>query len=93
MLPYEIVTRRITAYAGQLAEIPPDAPRDLRTWTSHAFFVRGGKVSDLRPRIKQVHVDITEVEDDAWVYGGHFWLGRPLTDLGLRYLPLCPERG
>jgi hypothetical protein len=28
--PYEIVTRRITTYGGVLAEIPPDAPADLR---------------------------------------------------------------
>jgi hypothetical protein len=33
--PYEIVTRRITVFNGQLAEIAPDVPADLRTWTRH----------------------------------------------------------
>ncbi len=44
----------------------------------------GGKASELKPRIKQVHIDITEVEGGAWVYGGHFWLERTLKDLGVR---------
>jgi hypothetical protein len=83
MQPYEIVTRQITTYAGQLAEIPPHAPADLRTWTCHAFFVPGGKASELKPRIKQSHIDITEVEGGAWVYGGHFWLERTPKDLGV----------
>jgi hypothetical protein len=74
MRPSGIVTRRITTYAGQLAEIPPDAPRGLRTWTCHAVFVPGGKAGALKPRIKQVHSDITKVEGGAFVYGGHFWL-------------------
>ncbi|MDF2994701.1 MAG: hypothetical protein K0R27_338 [Xanthobacteraceae bacterium] len=83
MEPYVITTRRITVLGGQLAEIPPDAPPGLRTWTCHAFFVPGGKASQLKPRIKQTHIDITEVDGGAWVYGGHFWLEQTLKDLGL----------
>jgi hypothetical protein len=93
MQPYEITTRRITTYRGQLAEIPPDAPRDIRTSTCRTFFVSNGKASELRPRIKQTHIDVTEVEGGAWVYGGHCWLERTLKDLGMRLLPLCQERG
>jgi hypothetical protein len=81
---YKIATHRITVFNGQLAEIPLDAPADLRTWTCHAFFVPGGKASELKPRIKQAYIDITEVEGGAWVYGGHFWLERTLKDLGVR---------
>ncbi len=51
MQPYEIVTRRITVYAGQLAEIPPDAPAGLRTWTCHAFFVPGAAEKELKARV------------------------------------------
>jgi hypothetical protein len=77
MQPYEITIRTITTCAGQLAEIPVDPPRDLRTWTCHAFFVPGGKASELKPRIKQVHIDITEVEGGAWVYADiSGWSGR-----------------
>jgi hypothetical protein len=83
MKPYEIVTRRITVFNGQLAEIPPDAPKDLRTWSCHAFFVPGAKPDELRKKIKQQHIDVTQVEGGCWVYGGHFWLERTLKDLGL----------
>jgi hypothetical protein len=82
MQPYEIVTRRITVYVGQLAEIPPDAPADLRTWTCHAFFVPGGKASELKPKITQPHIDITQVDGGCWVYGGRHWLEKTLAHLG-----------
>jgi hypothetical protein len=74
---HEIVTRRITVYAGQLAEIPADPPRDLRTWTCRAFFVPGAKPDDLCKKMRLQHIDVTQVE------GGHFWLERTLKDLGV----------
>ena len=83
MLPYEIVTRRITTYAGVLAEIPSDAPTDLRTWTCHAFFVPGASVAELRPKIKQPHIDLTQVEGGCWAYGGRHWLELTLKDIGM----------
>jgi hypothetical protein len=77
-----ITTRRITMFNGQLAEIPPNAAADMRTWTCHAFFVPGAKPEDLRKKIKQLHIDVTQVDGGCWVYGGHFWLERTLKDLG-----------
>jgi hypothetical protein len=60
MQSYEIITRRLMAYAGQPAEIATDAPHDLRTWTCRAFFFPSGKASELKPP-KQAHIDITKV--------------------------------
>jgi hypothetical protein len=83
MKPYEIVTRRITVFNGQLAEIPPDAPASVRTWTCHAFFAPGAQPDDLRKKIKLLNIDVTQVEGGCWVYGGHFWLERTRKDLGV----------
>ncbi|MDF2994509.1 MAG: hypothetical protein K0R27_146 [Xanthobacteraceae bacterium] len=69
---------------GQLAEIPPNAPADMRTWSCHCFFVPGAKAADLRGRIKQPHIDVTDVDGGCWVYGGRFWLEKTLQDLGRR---------
>jgi hypothetical protein len=82
--PYEIVTRRVTTYAGQLAEIPPDAPADLRTWTCHAFFVPGAAEKDLKAKATEQHIDITTVDGGCWVYGPRWRLERTLKDLGVR---------
>jgi hypothetical protein len=83
MQPYKIVIRRVTVFSGQLAEIPPDAPASLRTWSCNAFFVPGGKASELKAGIKQTHIDITEVEGGCGVYGGHHWREKTKQDLGV----------
>jgi hypothetical protein len=81
---HEIVTRRITVYAGQFAEIPADPPRDLQTWICHAFFVPGAKPDDLRKKMKLQHIGLTQVEGGGWVYGGRHGLELRLRDIGLR---------
>jgi hypothetical protein len=83
MQPYDIVTRRITTYAGQLAEIPPDAPADLRTWTCHAFFVPGTAEKDLKAKVTDQDIDITKVEGGCWVYGPRWKLERTLAAWGV----------
>jgi hypothetical protein len=83
MDPYVITTRRITVLGGQLAEIPPNPPATFRTWSCHCFFAPGTRAADLKPKIKQQHIDVTEVDGGCWVHGGHHWLERTLKDLGL----------
>lgn len=78
MQPYEIVTRRITTYAGVLAEIPSDAPTYLRTWTCHAFFVPGAAEKDLKAKVTEQHIDITKVHGGCWIYGPRWKLERTL---------------
>lgn len=85
MEPYVIVHRDVTKFNGQLAEIPPNPPKDMRVWTCHAFFAPGAKAEDLRKKIKQLHIDVTQVEGGCWVYGGYSWLEKVIKeDLGLR---------
>lgn len=88
MQPYEIVTRRVTVYAGALVEIPLDAPADLRTWTCHAFFVPSATVVDLRPTHRR-----TQVDGSCWAYGGRHWLELTLKDIGMAQGPAEKSTG
>lgn len=40
--------------------------------------------SDLKPRIKQVHIDITKVDGGCWVYGPRWKLERTLAVWSVR---------
>lgn len=43
------------------------------------------KAEDLRKKIKQLHIDVTQVEGGCWVDGGYSWLEKVMKeDLGQR---------
>jgi len=72
--PYEIVRRRITKIDDALAEVPENAPPELRTWSGFAALVPGD-VAAIKGAIGKVRLSLPETvlttEGGAWVYAGY----------------------
>jgi hypothetical protein len=44
--------------------------------------VPGATPVELKPRIRQPHIDVTQIDGGCWIYGGRHWLEKVLADLG-----------